>query len=190
MNFHGSKLLVWVASTNIVCIPIDCAAQSMRTPYLHVHDFLWYWLKMQCYNTLTMSIFKKIPVTKLYKIGPVPTSNFILKICTNFIHLPDYDRLWADLSIDTFSLFVWSLTTAICIGWDQITARIFWCEWRRLGQHLVPFISARMLFSCMRTPDVESAYWNRHPENTLPWKPPIYKASLLQGASKKLKFEN
>ena len=72
----------------------------LRNIYLHVQwnfvdNFEIRWVRAP----LKLWFFKKITFTKHHKVGLVPTSEVTMKICTNFIHLPDY-RTWAHLSID------------------------------------------------------------------------------------------
>ena len=103
--------------------------------------------------------FKKISFKKLHKFGLVPTSNFAMKICSNFIHIIDSYSSWVVLSIDVCRLLVCCLVIEKwpCESWS--TARNFYRERRRRRQHLIPLVCVRMLHLHMRsTPNTEGTY--------------------------------
>ncbi len=132
----------------------------MRSLYMHVQWNYCDICKIVRIRThLKWWVFKKISFTKNYKIGLFPSSSFTMKKCTNLIHLPDYDRTWANLSVDAWSIFVLCLVaeTWACENWS--TAKNFTASGGGGGgTHLIPHFSERMRPSHMRTPDPESTY--------------------------------
>ncbi len=104
---------------------------------------------------LESPFFNKIAVTKLYKIGSFPTSNFTMNICTDFFHLQDSHRIVAYLSNDTCSLSVWGLVPEIWRSLIRVTGRNLPRERRRRRQRGTPLRVCRLvpvtqncIFSC------------------------------------------
>ena len=137
----------------------NCAYLSQTSMFLHLQwnlDDIYQISRVR--TSQSWRFFKKISVTKLIKIGSIPTSSFTMKICTDFNHIQVSYRNRADLSTDVFRLFVWGLAAEIWQEINQTTARNFTASGDGGGTHLVPVICERMLNSRTRTPESENAY--------------------------------